>query len=86
MKKEMTYEQTIEIVTNAIQKDGTGMTAEQDKALAIAQKSLEKQIPKAVEYDGGLFICPNCGNNKNIIFGDKHCVECGQRLDWIGLV
>lgn len=80
----MTEEQAIEIITNAIQKDG--MTVERDMALAIVQKSLEKQIPKEVEYDSGLFICPNCGDSKYILFGDKFCVECGQRLDWIGLV
>lgn len=40
----MTYEQAIEIITNAIQKDK--MTVERDMALAIAQKTLEKQIPQ----------------------------------------
>lgn len=37
----MNYEEALEIITNAIQTDS--MTAEQDKALAIAQKALEKQ-------------------------------------------
>lgn len=40
----MTNEEAIEIITNAIQTDK--MTVEQDMALALAQKSLEKQIPK----------------------------------------
>lgn len=30
MKRGMTYKQVIEIITNAIQKDGTGMTVERD--------------------------------------------------------
>lgn len=81
MRCKMTYEQAIEIITNAIQKDGTGMTTEQDKALAIAQKALEKQIPKKIEFNGNEFICPNCGNVTNDIFGDKYCVECGQHLN-----
>lgn len=44
MKRGMTYEQTIEIITNAIQKDE--MTVERDMALAIVQKTLKKQIPQ----------------------------------------
>ena len=40
----MTLQEAIEIITNAIQTEN--MTAEQDKALAIVQKALEKQIPK----------------------------------------
>ena len=37
----------------------------------------QKDIPKDIVFDKG---CPNCGNDTNILFGDKHCVECGQRL------
>lgn len=40
----MKIEEAIEIITNAVQKEN--MTTEQDKALSIAQKALEKQIPK----------------------------------------
>ena len=80
MKREMTYEQTIEVITNAIQKDE--MTVERDMALAIIQKTLKKQIPKKIEFDGNQLICPNCGSGADILFGDKYCVECGQHLDW----
>ena len=80
MKTGMTYEQTIEIITNAIQKDE--MTVERDMALAIVQKTLKKQIPQKIEFDGNQLICPNCGNGTDILFGDKYCVECGQHLDW----
>ena len=38
-----------------------------------------KNIPKDIVFDKG---CPNCSNDTNILFGDKHCVECGQRLKW----
>ena len=54
MKREMTYEQTIEVITNAIQKDE--MTVERDMALAIVQKTLKKQIPKKIEFDGNQLI------------------------------
>ena len=80
MKRGMTYEQTIEVITNAIRKDE--MTVEQDMALAIVQKTLKKQIPKKIEFDGNQLICPNCGNGADILFGDNYCVECGQHLDW----
>ena len=39
----------------------------------------QKDIPKDIVFDKG---CPNCGNDTNILFGDKYCVECGQKLDW----
>lgn len=42
----MNAQEALEIITNAIQTDG--MTAEQDEALAIVQKALEKQIPEKV--------------------------------------
>lgn len=40
--EEMTEERAIEIVTNAIQTES--MTVEQDKALAVVQKAVDKQI------------------------------------------
>lgn len=67
----MTNEEALEIITNAIQTDK--ITAEQDIALALAQKALEKQIPKKpiIKYGelhrthsyGRLmsFHCPSCG-------------------------
>lgn len=84
MKRGMTYEQTIEVITNAIRKDE--MTVERDMALAIVQKTLKKQIPQKIEFDGNQLICPNCGDSKYILFGDKLCVECGQALDWTGVM
>ena len=44
MRNKMTYEQAMEIITNAVQKDGTRMTAEQDIALAIIQKAIKNVI------------------------------------------
>lgn len=42
----MTLEKAVEVVTNAVQCGE--MTCEQDKALAIVQKALERQIPKNI--------------------------------------
>lgn len=78
----MTPDEAIEIITNAIQTDN--MTAEQDKALAIVQKAVEKQIPKkTLKNYGGGYRCPNCQMkhfNQDWV-GVKHC-DCGQALDW----
>ena len=35
-----------------------------------------------IDEESGLSHCPNCGDSKYILFGDKLCVECGQALDW----
>ena len=44
----MTPQKALEIITNAIQTNK--MTFEQDNALAITQKALEKQIPKKPKF------------------------------------
>ncbi len=89
----MTPQEAIEIITNAIQSGN--VTAEQDKALAMAQMALKKQIPKKpkiCDYGNGTvnFGCPNC-KRKIIskIGGDwcggetsNCCDRCGQALDW----
>ncbi len=83
----MTAEETIEIITNAIQSEK--MTCEQDKALAIAQKALEKQIPKKpiiseeqhVRYVT-TFDCPACNGNFTGFGVAKYCYHCGQAIDW----
>ena len=86
----MNAQEALEIITNAIQTDG--MTAEQDKALAIAQKALEKQIPKKVVlgYDEQDDIyCPVCkfafatvdDHEYESIFYN-YCPHCGVKLDW----
>ena len=49
------------------------------KAIEMLHEHEKKDIPKDIVFDKG---CPNCGNDTNILFGDKHCVECGQRLKW----
>ena len=53
------------------------------KAIEKLHEHEKKDIPKDIVFDKG---CPNCGNDTNILFGDKHCVECGQALDWTGVM
>lgn len=85
----MNVQEALEIITNAIQSDN--MTAPQDKALAIAQKALEKQIPKKGIMIGdnysSVLSCPNCRkpivNVWNIAkYEPNYCHYCGQALDW----
>lgn len=85
----MNVQEASEIITNAIQSDG--MTAAQDKALAIAQKALEKQIPKKGIMIGdnysSILSCPNCRkpivNVWNIAkYEPNYCHYCGQKINW----
>lgn len=34
------------------------------------------------EYDDN-YICPACGN-ETLVYGQKHCEECGKKLNWGG--
>lgn len=63
------------------------MTAEQDKALAVVQKALEKQMPKKpFNFNNLGFMaqgqCPCCTYCVTTDF--KYCGICGQALDWSG--
>lgn len=82
----MSAQEALEIITNAIQLDN--MTAEQDEALAIVQKALEKQIPKKpikakehIRYSM-CYICPNCQRTFNGTGIASYCYHCGQALVW----
>lgn len=88
----MNAQEALEIITNAIQTDN--VTFEQDMALAIAQKALEKQIPKKPAFegdgydDGGniiydTWICPCCEDRYEVDYErHNHCPTCGQAIDW----
>ncbi len=78
----MMIEKAIEIVTNAVQTEKH--TAKQDKALAMVQKAVEKQISKKpVNISNFLYTCPTC----EIVliesaYYHSYCRNCGQALDW----
>ena len=78
----MNAQEALEIITNAIQSDN--MTAEQDKALAIAQKALEKQIPEKLilgDDEQDYVRCPEC--KREIAAMEDcllyHCPSCGEK-------
>ena len=86
----MTKQEALEIITNIVQRQN--VTKENDLALSIAQKALEKQIPKKPvlqEYDffDVRLVCPKCKkpivNLKNQTeYKLNFCHYCGQALDW----
>lgn len=83
----MTTQEALEIITNAILT--SKCTSERDKGLAIiAQKALEKQIPKkpirsrdSVRY-ALCYQCPSCGGSFSGTGIADYCYHCGQALDW----
>lgn len=86
----MNVQEAIEIVTNAIQTDT--MTVEWDKALAVVQRAVDKQIAERPELwgdgyaDGELvydmYSCPNCGKSYEIDETYDYCPNCGKKIDW----
>ena len=56
------------------------------RALHMAIKALEKQIPEKpkLDNDNGIYeteYCPNC--NRKLFPNEHHC-KCGQALNWSG--
>lgn len=61
-----------------------------NKVIALACKSLEKQIPQKVKYgydEQDDILCPNCNYAISYMDAydkgvDEYCSKCGQKLDW----
>ena len=78
-----------EAIQNAIRHIQTAVDVD-PRAMEIAVKAMQKQIPKKVNYKvEDRFIksylsiysyCPVC--EKEVVAGDMHCVQCGQAIDW----
>lgn len=82
----MTTDEALEIITNAVQSGGYDVT--KDRALAIVQKAVEKQIPKKpLKEDDKYDACPLCGRvflRREPACGLKiiqYCKWCGQLID-----
>lgn len=89
----MTLDEAYETITNAVQTEK--MTAEQDKALYIAQNAIKRLMPAFPKLDkvwyagvSGYFVnsylCPRCecGLRKNENYHDSFCPNCGQAIEW----
>ena len=76
---------------------GYQLTSDDFEWLEKSKEALEKQIPKHIEEqteeDRGFidYVCPNCkttlqqkmkGATRATIYKYKHCIFCGQSLDW----
>ena len=59
-------------------------------AAEIAVEAMRKQIPQRPNYKAedrymknhfiSISICPIC--HREIVAGDMHCIDCGQRISW----
>lgn len=90
----MVLEEAIEILEKDIHIDPprSAITARKhDKAILMALKALEKQIPKEPieRFTGNEYVCecPICHGltdtpNEVVIQSVQHCSWCGQKLDW----
>lgn len=88
----MTLEETIGILEKDIHTDPpkSAITARKhDKAILMALKALEKQIPKKPieKFTGDEYVCecPICLTytpNEVEIQSIQYCSWCGQKLDW----
>lgn len=52
-------------------------------AFELADKALEKQIPKKPDFteDKEFVLCPCCNGN-GLADKQEYCDNCGQKLDW----
>ena len=57
--------------------EDTGLTPEQVRDLAEKQKPMKVEKLKSAQYP---YRCPTCGYLLEI--GYKHCISCGQRLEY----
>ena len=87
---------TVEEAIEAIKLDGVEIKGkcirinEFLEGLAMAEESLEKQVPKKIEEWNGQASCPCCeklfGNIdtiKKLVYWEMECCnKCGQKLDW----
>lgn len=50
-------------------------------AFKVAIESLEKQIPKKLDLDDGVY-CPCCLHEFKVYSATRYCPNCGQAIDW----
>lgn len=67
---------------------GSGKDGKAFEDLEMAIEALNKQIPKKptdIDEECGTFVCPSCESmicSIDDIEIHKHCLICGQKLDW----
>ena len=85
----MTNEEAIRNITAYVYMECLNMPEQVIKALAMASKALERQIPKKPAYikeHNVIYFdwrCPCCQREyANSSHGIAYCVDCGQAIDW----
>ena len=59
-----------------------GATHKDRESFNLAISALEKQTAKKVEVVEKEYQCATCGMRYWRKNGVKHCIDCGQKLDW----
>ncbi|MCI6986634.1 MAG: hypothetical protein MR906_01305 [Clostridium sp.] len=86
----MTYEEAVEYITERYVTMSMCLTLDEcikhNKAISMAIKALEKQIPKKPRETRCALMCASCGH-KITEKGCKklnrsYCKKCGQAIDW----
>lgn len=81
----MTLEEAIKILNDTPVEISSGSkttTREYNQMLHLAEKALEKQIPKKPKNSDRM-VCPVCNSKAN--YGHPYtdyCCHCGQKTDW----
>ena len=74
----MNNAEAIDMIQNDIKLHHDYLSGTYRKALNIAIKALEKQIPKKFLWDDGNPVCPVC---REEVWDMEWCNNCGQKLD-----
>lgn len=79
----MTYEEALHEISTKVYRntDDFEMTISKDCYKKIID-ALEKQIPKKLDLDGGVY-CPCCLHEFKANYDTtSYCPNCGQAIDW----
>lgn len=77
----MTNEEAINTIKTAIAEVEWYYPMDYAIAFEIAISALEKQIPKKLDLDGGVY-CPCCLHEFKVYSATRYCPNCGQAIDW----
>ena len=93
MEIKMKHEEAYDLIESCLEydKDMSEYPERYEMALQIAREVFQKQIPKKpleqryvnYEIENELIgHCPSCRIKWDVAFWQRHCSNCGQKLDW----
>lgn len=78
----MTYEEAKSFFEEDLKDGKCGDNCPECNAMELAISALEKQIPKKLDLDGGVY-CPCCLHEFKANYNTtSYCPNCGQAIDW----